>query len=104
MRRQRPWPGDAQGLVNADVVVMHEVDGQRVEMVFDLLRKGVSQAGKAANAHPHRQVGPLGIAGADMLLVGLAAGSRGRLRRLAMPGLYRAREGQSDRQGSWISN
>ena len=28
---------------------MHEVDGERVEVVFDLLREGVGQASKAAD-------------------------------------------------------
>jgi hypothetical protein len=38
--RRHRW-GEAQRLVNADEVVMHEVDGNRVAVVLDLLGKGI---------------------------------------------------------------
>jgi hypothetical protein len=39
--------------MNADEVVMHEVDGQRVRVVLSLLAERIGQPGKAAHPHPH---------------------------------------------------
>ena len=42
---------DAQRLMDADEVVIHHVQRNRVGVVLDLLREGVGKAGKAAHVH-----------------------------------------------------
>jgi hypothetical protein len=43
----------AQGLMYANVVIVHEVDRHAVSVVLNLLRERVRQPCKPANAHPH---------------------------------------------------
>ena len=45
--------GDAKRFVNADKVVIHHVKRDGMGVIFDLLLKGISQAGEAAHVHPH---------------------------------------------------
>jgi hypothetical protein len=35
-------------------VVVHEMEGNSASQVFNLLRKGIGQPGKAAHVHAHR--------------------------------------------------
>ena len=42
------------------------------DVVLDLLGEGVCQAGESAHGHPHGEVLPLDIAGADMVGIGVA--------------------------------
>ncbi len=58
--------------MNADKVVIHHVERDRVGVIFDLLRKGVCQAREAAHVHPHREIVPLDIGRADVRRVGIA--------------------------------
>jgi hypothetical protein len=58
--------GATQRAVDTDEVVGHEVQCHRMSMVFDLLGEAVRQPGEATHVHPHRQICPLHIAGADM--------------------------------------
>ena len=39
-------------------------------VVLGLLREGIRQPREAAHLHPHREVLPLGVAGADVLRIG----------------------------------
>ncbi len=58
--------------MDADKVVMHGVDGNRVCVVLDLLGKGVRQAREPARSHAERKVGPLGVGRADVRRIGTA--------------------------------
>lgn len=58
--------------MNPAKVVEHEVEGQRVRVVLDLLGEGVRQPGEPAHAHPDVQVLPLGIAGRNLARIRLA--------------------------------
>jgi hypothetical protein len=53
--------------MNAREVVSHEMQRNHMNMVFDLLAKRVRQPREAAHVHPHREVLPLNVAGADMV-------------------------------------
>ena len=57
--------------MNADEIVEHHVDGNRMSLVFGL-GEGVRQTGKAAIAHSRREVGPFNVGRADMLRIGAA--------------------------------
>ena len=61
--------GNAQTLMNPAEIVVHVVKGDRGNVVFDLLREGIGKPGEAAHLHPHGEVLPLDVAGADMLRV-----------------------------------
>ena len=52
-----------QRLVNTAKVVVHEIDGNHVLVVFSLLGEPVGQPGKAAHSHPHGKIGPFDVAG-----------------------------------------
>jgi hypothetical protein len=54
---------------SAEVVVVHIVDGNRCDMVLDLLGKRISQPSEAPDRHSDRQVLPLDITGGDMLRI-----------------------------------
>ena len=58
--------------MDADEIVIHEVERQRVAVVLKLLRKGIRQPREPAHGHAHREVLALGIRRADVLCVGLA--------------------------------
>ena len=53
--------------MNPAVVVVGEEDRGHVLMVFDLLRKSISQAGVPADSHANSQIRPLDVAGADVI-------------------------------------
>ncbi len=55
--------GHSKRLVNPGKVVMHEVEGDRVTLVFNLLAKSVGQPGHPSHAHPHREILSLHKAG-----------------------------------------
>lgn len=57
---------DAQGLVNAAEVVIHEMDGCGVFVAFQFLAECVGQARKAAVTHAQREVLPLNVAGGNV--------------------------------------
>ena len=57
-RRRHP-----KRLVDADEVVPDGIERDHVSVVFDLLAKGIGEAGEAAHVHPHREVRALGVAG-----------------------------------------
>lgn len=65
-----------EGLVDPAEVVVHEMQGQGVFEVLDLLREGVGQSGEPAHLHPHREVLPLGVTGRDVPEVGIALDRR----------------------------
>ena len=54
--------GDSQGFVNAPEVVVHEVEGVRVEVICDLLAERVGQPSKPSHAHTHGEVLALNVA------------------------------------------
>ncbi len=56
--------------MNPDEVVVHIVDRDRGNMIFDLLGKPVRQSGESANLHPHGQILAFDIARADVLRIG----------------------------------
>src|SRR6266511_2915770 len=61
--RGRSWIGVGERLVSAPEVVVHEMQANHRRVVLDLLGEPVGEAGKAAHAHPHRQVLPLDVRG-----------------------------------------
>jgi hypothetical protein len=54
-------------------VMEHEMQRYRVGYVLHLFSKAIGKAGKPAYRHSHSEVLSLGIAGGDMLAVGVAA-------------------------------
>ena len=55
--------------MNTAEVVVHVKQGDGVNMVFDLLRKSISQTGESPHVHPHVKILPLHVAGADMPVI-----------------------------------
>ena len=53
-------------------VVVHVVDRDRGNVIFDLFGECIRQAREAAHLHPHREVLPLDVAGRDVLRIGIA--------------------------------
>jgi len=45
----------------ADKVIIHHVKRHGIGVVFDLLRKTVSQPSEAAHVHPHREIAALDV-------------------------------------------
>lgn len=45
--------------MNLHEVVDHEIEANGVHVVLQLFAERIGQPGKAAHAHPHRQIGPL---------------------------------------------
>lgn len=58
--------GNAQSLMNAAEVVVHEVERDGRDMVLNLLAECVGQPCETAHLHPHREVLPLDKAGGDV--------------------------------------
>lgn len=59
-------------LVDTDKVVSHEVDRQRVDVIFHLLAEGVREAREPAHAHAHRQVLALNKRSRDIFKDGIS--------------------------------
>lgn len=85
---------DAQRLVNAAKIVVHEVERERVLVVFHFLRERIRKASESPHHHAHRQILAFRIAGRDVLSVRLSGNDRGNsadtLRR-AIASLFAAR-------------
>lgn len=62
-------------LVDANEVAVHEMKGDGVGVIVDLLGETICQASEAAHVHPHGEVLALYIAGADMFGIGIPADS-----------------------------
>lgn len=58
--------------MDADKVVIHHVESDRVGVVLDLLRECVRQPCEPAHVHPQREVRPLHVGRADVLRIGRA--------------------------------
>lgn len=58
--------------MNTAEIVVHVVQGDSSNMIFDLLRERVGEPSEAAHLHSHGEVLALDIAGADVLRIGLA--------------------------------
>src|SRR6202050_4952328 len=54
-------------------IVVHKPKGNGGGMILNLLVKGICEASKSANAHPHREILALNKTGAHMLRIGIAA-------------------------------
>ena len=63
---------DAQGLVNANEIVVHMKQRQHSDVIFELLTEGVRQPGESPHIHPHVEILSLNVGRADMLVVGRA--------------------------------
>jgi len=61
--------GNAQGLMDANEIVVHVVNRDGRDMILKLLRKRVGQPREAAHPHPHREILPLDKTGADVRTV-----------------------------------
>jgi len=61
-----------QRLMHAAEVVVHEVERDRVFQVLHLLAERIGQSSEAAHLHPHGAVLAFGVAGRDVLGVGVA--------------------------------
>lgn len=68
--------------MDANEVVLGEVQADRVDVVFDLFRKGVRRAREPAQIHPHREVLAFRICGGNLIHVGVAGA----------PSLFKARQ------------
>lgn len=66
----------AESLVNTTEVVVHEMEGNRMFVIFDFLREGIRQAREAAHLHSHGEVLALNVARRDMSPVGIARNRR----------------------------
>ena len=64
--------GDAQRSVKLAEVVEAKVERNRGLVVLKLLAEAIRQAGEAADLHPHRQILPFDMAGANPLRVGIS--------------------------------
>src|SRR3990167_1791943 len=64
--------GHSKAFMNSAEVVMHEVKGESVIQVLDLLAEGVSEPRHSPHGHADGEVVPLRVARGDMLLVGVA--------------------------------
>ena len=80
--------------MNPDEIVVHVMQGQRRDMVFDLFGERVRQASEAAHLHPHREILALNVTGVDVLRVWrsdfgflLASGANGRAVALLFSGI-----------------
>jgi hypothetical protein len=60
---------DFERLVEAHKVVVHEMRGDRRNVMVQVLREGVCASRKAAHVHPHGQVLPSDIRRADVLFI-----------------------------------
>ena len=63
--------------MNADEVVMHEVDRDRMGVVLGLFREAVGQTGETPHRHAHGQILSLDVTRRDMLRVRLAGAAVG---------------------------
>jgi len=68
---------DAQRLVNAAEVVVHEVERERVLVVFHFLRECIRQASEPAHGHSHREVLALDVTCGNVFAVGPSGNDRG---------------------------
>lgn len=64
---------NAQGLVDATEIVVHEPKRDRCRVILYLLGERVGQAGEPANAHSHAKVLALYIAGTYVLRIRISA-------------------------------
>ena len=55
-----------QRLVNANEIVMHKVQAQHMNVVFQLLGKSVGQPREPTHSHPHGEVLALHVGRADV--------------------------------------
>ena len=53
----------AEGLMYPDETVVHVVDRQRCDVIFDLLGECIGKSGEAADLHLHREILALHVAG-----------------------------------------
>src|SRR5437867_510859 len=63
---------DSECLMNFPEIVPHEVQGDRMLLVSEFLRKGVGEPCIAPHAHSHREIVPLCKGRRDMDLLGVA--------------------------------
>ena len=79
MIRQASFHGwrNSQGLMNPTKVVVHEMQGHGMTVIFDLLRKPVCQARETAHTHAHREVLAFNKRCADMVRVRIAGDRSG---------------------------
>jgi len=93
MRLERRW--HPQRLVTPHEVIVHEVQGDRVTHIFQLLAEPIRQPREPAHRHSHRQILTLDVARRNLRFVRLAtddifcgpaafAGAVARLRRLVV--------------------
>src|ERR1022692_622024 len=61
--------GNAQGLVDANEVVVHMEQSQHSDVIFQFLAEGVRQPGEPPHTHPHVEILSLNVRRADMLRV-----------------------------------
>ena len=59
--------------MNADEVVVHVEQGDRVSMIRELLAERIRQTGKSADVHPHGEILPLHVGRADVLRIGFSS-------------------------------
>ena len=59
--------------MDAHKIVVHEVDRQRVDMVLHLFAERIRYTRKPTDAHSHRKILALDVAGIDVLAIRLSA-------------------------------
>src|SRR5262245_50643455 len=61
-----------QRIMDADEIIVHREQRDRVRVILDLLREGIREPGEATGVHPDVPVAPLAIRRADVLGVRVA--------------------------------
>jgi hypothetical protein len=69
---------DSERLMDSAKVVVHEIKGDRMTVIIQLLTKGVRESGKSMHRHPNREILAFHIASPDVLWVGVAPSCRTR--------------------------
>jgi hypothetical protein len=69
--------GHSQGFVNPAKVVVHEMQGHSMTVIFNLLGEAICQASETAHSHTHREILAFYKRCADMVRVRIAGDRRG---------------------------
>ena len=63
---------NAQSLMHSCEIVVHEMNGNGINQVLNLLRKPISKARKSTHTHSHCQVLPFDVTRGDVLRIGVS--------------------------------
>ena len=66
----------SQGLMNPAEIVVHVMERHRVLQILKLFAECISESGKSAYRHSHRQILALNVASRNVIVIGSAADNR----------------------------